>query len=49
MYTGKPSLPRYRRPPKRIEEGSTPHSFELPQDYLKSHYYYALDVINEEI
>lgn len=49
VHCGEPCLPRYRRLPKWIDEGSAPHSFESPQDYYGSHYYYALDLIIEEI
>lgn len=34
VHCGEPCLPRYRRPPKRIDEGSVPHSFKSPQDYI---------------
>ena len=48
-YTDEPSLPRYQRPPKRIDEGAAPHSCESPEDYHRVHYFYALDLVSEEI
>ena len=48
-FTSEPSLPRYRRPPKRLDDGSAPHSFKSPEDYYRSHYFYVLDLISEEI
>ena len=48
-HTGEPTLPRYRRPPKRLDNGVAPHSFNSPEDYYRSHYFYALDLVSEEI
>ena len=48
-YTGEPTLPRYRRPPKRLDEGAEPHRFTSPEEYFRSHYFYVLDLVDEEI
>ena len=48
-HTGEPSLPRYRKPPRRLDEGSTPHQFSTPKDYYRYHYYYCLDLLIGEI
>ena len=48
-FTGEPTLPRYRRPPRRLDEGSAPHRFNSPEEHYKMHYFYALDLVIEEI
>ena len=48
-YTGEPTLPRYRQPPNRIDEVAEPHHFTSPEEYFRSHYFYALDLVDEEI
>ena len=45
-YTDEPSLPRYRCPPKKIDEGELPHGFKSLEDM---HYYYEMDLILQEI
>ena len=32
LATGEPQLPRYRRPPTRIDAGTYPHNFSSPRD-----------------
>ena len=32
--TTEPVLPRQRRPPKRIDDGTSPHTFSAPKDYF---------------
>ena len=44
-----PLLPRYRRPPKKIDDGEMPHSFKSAEDMIKMHYFYAMDLIWQEI
>ena len=44
-----PVLPRYRRPPRRFDDGAAPHIFETPQDYYRKQYFEALDLISEEL
>ena len=48
-YTKEPLLPRYKRPPKKIDEGEMPHSFKSPEDMFRMHYFYAMDLILQEI
>lgn len=48
-YTDKPSLPRYRRPPKKIDEGEMPHNFKSPEDMFRMDYFDAMDLILQEI
>ena len=40
-----PSLPRKRFLPRRIDEGSEPHSFKCPREYYRIAYYSCLDTI----
>ena len=47
--TGELSLPCYRRPQKRLDEGSVPHQFSTPKEYYRHHYYYCLDLLIGEI
>ena len=42
-------MPRYRRPPKKIDDGEMLHSFKSAEDMIKMHYFYAMDLIWQEI
>ena len=44
-----PSLPRVRRPPRRIDSGSSPTTFLSPKDHFRKPYYEFLDTIKGEI
>lgn len=44
-----PELPRYRRAPRRIDSGSSPHQFSLPKDYYRSLYFEACDLLIQEL
>ena len=48
-YTDDPVLPRYRRPPRRLDVRSAPHSFAPPEKYYRVKYYEALDFAENEI
>ncbi len=48
--TSKPVIPRYKRPPKPINEGSTmSHRFDDVESYFRQQYYEALDTASEEL
>ena len=49
QYTDDPVLPRYRRPPKRLDGGAAPHNFTTPRDYFRVQYFEVLDLLNDEI
>ena len=49
QYTGEPNVPRYRQPPKRIDGGSAPHRFTSAEDYYRSLYFQAIDLVSEQI
>ena len=48
-YTDDPVLPRYRRPPRRLDDGSAPHVFTSPKDYYRAKYFEALDFVENEV
>ena len=33
QYTEDPTVPRYRRPPTRLDQGAAPHQFSAAEDY----------------
>ena len=49
QYTEDPTVPRYRRPPRRLEQGAAPHQFSSAEDYYRSFYFQALDLVSEQI
>ena len=49
QYTGEPSVPRYRQPPKTIDGGTAPHRFASAEDYYRSLYFQAVDLVSEQI
>ena len=46
-YTDDPVLPRYKKIPKRLDDGAQPHRFTTVQDYYRAQYYEVLDLIGE--
>ena len=44
-----PELPRYRRPPAQIDDGSKPHHFSTPQEYYRQIYYQVCDLLLQEL
>ena len=49
LQIGMPELPRYRRPPARINDGSQPHQFSTPQEYCRQIYYQGCDLLMREL
>ena len=49
QYTGSPVLPRYRVPPKKIDQGAAPVQFKSPKDFYRSLYFEALDLVHQQI
>ena len=49
LKIGLPSLPRYRRAPRRLDEGTSPHQFSTPKDYFRCHYYQVRDLLLREL
>ena len=47
--TDDPVMPRQRRPPRRIDDGATPHSFKDPKSLFRKHYFEALDIVIGEL
>ena len=46
---GQPELPRYRRCPPRLENGSDPHVFPSAKSYFRQMYFEACDLIYGEL
>lgn len=44
-----PSLPRYRKAPRRVDDGSNPHQFATPRDYFRRQYYQTCDLLLGEL
>ena len=44
-----PTVPRVRRPPRRVDSGSSPSTFPSPKDYFRKIYFEFLDNIKGEI
>ncbi len=44
-----PELPRYRRQPRRLDDGSAPHRFTLPKEYFRQIYFEACDLLIGEL
>ena len=40
-------LPRYRKVPRKVKDGSSPHQFATPKDYFRSRYYETYDLLLE--
>ena len=49
LRIGQPQLPRYRRPPARLDDGSHPHCFASPRDYYRQVYFEAFDLLLREL
>ena len=47
--TDEPVLPRYRRIPRRIDEGALPHHYMSPKDRYRQAYFEVLDYASGEI
>ena len=47
--TSDPVLPRYRRPPHRIDDGEAPVLFSDPKSYFKQQYFEILDLLVNEL
>ena len=47
--TEEPTLPRYRKMPRRYDDGSIPHQYHSPKDRYRHAYFEVLEVIAGEI
>ncbi len=48
--TSPPALPRYRRPPRRIDNGgASVHTFATPESYFRKQYFEVLDLLINEL
>lgn len=48
LKIGDPTLPRYRRPPERLEK-ENPQKFTLPVDYYRNEYVQACTIMDEQL
>ena len=46
---GGPQLPRYRRAPVRLDDGSQPHRFDHPKAYYRYLYFEVCDMLLQEL
>ena len=44
-----PRLPRYRRAPPRLDDGSLPHQFSTPKEYFRQQYFQTCDLLLQEL
>ena len=42
-------MPRYRKPPRRLDAGSQPHRFSEPKDFFRQQYFAACDLLIQEL
>ena len=47
--TEEPSLPRYRRRPRRLDDGEQPHCYEVPKDRYRHAYFEVLELAYGEV
>ena len=44
-----PKLPRYRKAPARLDDGSQPHRYSTPRVYFRQQYHEACDMLIREL
>ena len=49
LEISKPELPRYRRQPRRLDDGEEPHRFTSPKEYFRPLYHEACDLLLGEL
>ena len=49
LNIGEPKLPRYRRPPQRLDDGNQPHIFLEPKEFFRQKYFEACDLLIQEL
>lgn len=47
--TEKPKLPRYRKLPKKLDDGAPPHKFSTPEEYYRYEYFAVIELIDGEL
>ena len=45
LKIGSPQLPRYRRAPLRLDDGSLQHKDDAPKDFFRFQYFKAFDLL----
>lgn len=49
LKIGEPQLPRYRRVPRRLDDGSQPHRYSTPKEYFRHQFFEACDLLISEL
>ena len=49
ILTKEPTLPRYRKLPKRYDNGASPHQYQSPNDRYRQSYFEVLEIVAGEI
>ncbi|XP_066265791.1 zinc finger MYM-type protein 1-like [Branchiostoma lanceolatum] len=49
LNIGEPTLPRYRRQPRRLDDGSEPHRPAGPKEFYRQVYFQACDLLTGEL
>ena len=47
--TDEPVLPRYRKAPRRLDEGAQPHRYHTPKDRYRHAYFEVLELASGEV
>lgn len=42
-------MPRYRKPPKKLDDGAPPHEFSTPEDYYRYEYFAVIEQTDGEL
>ena len=48
-FTDEPTLPRTRKPPRRIDDGASPHVYRSPRDMHRHAYFEAIELAANEV
>ena len=48
-FTEEPKLQRFKRAPKRLDDGSLPYRYSTPEEYFRHQYFEVLETVTGEI
>ena len=49
LEISQPTIPRYRKQPRRLDSGEDPHKFNSPKDFFRQKYYECCDLLIQEL
>ena len=49
QLTSEPALPRYRKRPRRYDDGQSSHRYDSPQSYYRQQYLEAIDLVHSDL